>query len=73
MTKFIIEQHSDGFVAYPLGIHGVVVGQGDSREEALEDARSALEFHIETFGTGVLESQSDVLNAFLVEAEVALA
>jgi predicted RNase H-like HicB family nuclease len=55
MTKFIIEQHSDGFVAHPLGIYGVVVGQGDSREEALEDARSALEFHIETFGVGVLE------------------
>jgi predicted RNase H-like HicB family nuclease len=50
MTKFIIEQHTDGFVAYPLGIQGVVVGQGDTQEAALEDARSALEFHIETFG-----------------------
>jgi predicted RNase H-like HicB family nuclease len=70
MTKFIIEQHSDGFVAYPLGVQGVVVGQGDTREEALEDARSALEFHIETFGARVLE---DVIDAFLVEAEVALA
>jgi predicted RNase H-like HicB family nuclease len=49
MTKFIIEQHNDGFVAYPLGVQGVMVGQGDTREEALEDARSALEFHIETF------------------------
>jgi predicted RNase H-like HicB family nuclease len=55
MTKFIIEQHTNGFVAYPLGIQGVVVGQGDTREEALEDARSALEFHIETFGAGVVE------------------
>jgi predicted RNase H-like HicB family nuclease len=73
MTKFIIEQHSDGFVAYPLGVQGVVVGQGDTREEALEDARSALEFHIETFGARVLEAQDDVIDAFLVEAEVALA
>ncbi len=73
MTKFIIEQHTDGFVAYPLGIQGVVVGQGDTQEKALEDARSALEFHIETFGAGVLEAQNDVIDAFLVEAEVALA
>lgn len=73
MTRFIIEQHTDGFVAYPLGIQGVVVGQGDTREEALEDARSALEFHIETFGAHVLEAQNDVIDAFLVEAEVALA
>ncbi len=73
MTKFIIEQHTDGFVAYPLGVQGVVVGQGETREEALEDARSALEFHIETFGAGVLEAQDDVIDAFLVEAEIALA
>lgn len=73
MTKFIIEQHTDGFIAYPLGVQGVVVGQGDTQEAALLDARSALEFHIETFGAGVLEAQDDVIDAFLVEAEVALA
>lgn len=26
--KILVEQHSDGYVAYPLGIRGVVVGQG---------------------------------------------
>jgi predicted RNase H-like HicB family nuclease len=57
-TKFIVEQTPDGFIAYPLGVQGVVVGQGDTRETALEDARSALEFHIETFGIGVLEKHS---------------
>ncbi|MBM5828329.1 MAG: type II toxin-antitoxin system HicB family antitoxin, partial [Cyanobacteria bacterium M_surface_7_m2_040] len=45
-----VERHSDGYVAYPLGIKGVVVGQGDSYEEALEDVRSAIAFHRETFG-----------------------
>lgn len=47
--KFVIEQHSDGFVAYPLGLRGIVLGQGDTREDALADARSAAKFHLETF------------------------
>ena len=49
-TKIIIEKHEDGFVAYPLGLKGVVVGEGDSFEEALADVKSAIHFHIETFG-----------------------
>jgi predicted RNase H-like HicB family nuclease len=72
-THFVVEHHPDGFLAYPLGVRGVVIGQGETREAALEDARSALEFHIETFGAEVLEPQSDVIDAFIEEAEVALA
>jgi predicted RNase H-like HicB family nuclease len=48
--KIIIEKHEDGYVAYPLGLKGVVVGQGDSYDEALADVTSAVNFHIETFG-----------------------
>jgi predicted RNase H-like HicB family nuclease len=48
--KFIIEQHEDGYLAYPLGLHGVVVGEGDTYDAALADAKSAVRFHIETFG-----------------------
>ncbi|MFN2452996.1 MAG: type II toxin-antitoxin system HicB family antitoxin [Pyrinomonadaceae bacterium] len=48
--KIIIEKHPDGYVAYPLGIKGVVVGEGDTYEEALADVQSAIRFHIETFG-----------------------
>jgi hypothetical protein len=33
--KIIAEKHQDGYVAYPLGLKGVVVGQGNSYEEAL--------------------------------------
>jgi predicted RNase H-like HicB family nuclease len=72
-AHFIVEQHPDGFIAYPLGVRGVVIGQGETRADALEDARSALAFHIETFGADVLEPQSDVLDAFIEEAEIALA
>ena len=35
--KLIVEKHPDGYVAYPLGLKGVVVGEGDSYEEALAD------------------------------------
>ena len=48
--KIIIEKHRDGYVAYPVGIQGIVVGEGDTYEEALKDVQSALKFHIETFG-----------------------
>ena len=47
--KIIVEKHSDGYVAYPLGIKGVVIGEGDTYEEALADVKSAIQFHIETF------------------------
>jgi predicted RNase H-like HicB family nuclease len=65
--KIIVEQHPDGFVAYPLGLKGVVVGQGDSYETALADAKSAIEFHLETFGPDALEVEPPILEAFLTE------
>ncbi len=49
-VKIIIEKHPDGYVAYPVGIKGVVVGEGDSYEGALRDVQSALKFHLGTFG-----------------------
>jgi predicted RNase H-like HicB family nuclease len=67
--KIIIEKHSDGYVAYPLGLRGVVVGEGDTYEQALADVKSAIRFHIETFGDE--SSDPPVLDAFLVEEKVA--
>jgi predicted RNase H-like HicB family nuclease len=49
-VKIIVEKHADGYVAYPVGIQGVVVGQGDTYEEALADVRSAIQSHVDTFG-----------------------
>ncbi len=51
--KIVVERHSDGNVAYPLGVQGVV-GQGDTYEDALADVKSAIRFHIETFGRGMM-------------------
>jgi len=49
-ARFIVEHYPDGYVAYPLGVRGVVIGQGETEVEALADCRSALRFHLETFG-----------------------
>ena len=54
--KVIVEKHSDGYVAYPLGLKGVVVGEGTTYEEALADVRSAIRFHIDTFGDDFLDA-----------------
>ncbi|MCT7950116.1 type II toxin-antitoxin system HicB family antitoxin [Ancylothrix sp. C2] len=69
--KIIVEKHPDGYVAYPLGIKGVVVGEGDTYEQALADVKSAIRCHIEVFGQAVLEDESPVQEAFIAEVEVA--
>ena len=68
--KIIVEKHPDGYVAYPLGLKGVVVGEGDTYEAALADVKSAIHFHFETFGPDALEDDSPVLEAFVAEAGV---
>ena len=68
--KIIVEKHSDGYIAYPLGLKGVVVGQGDTYEEALSDVKSAIRFHIESFGEDVFEIDPPILEAFVAEAGV---
>lgn len=70
--KIIVEKHPDGYVAYPLGLRGIVVGEGDTYEEALADVKSAIKCHIETFGAKVLEGEPPVLEAFVAEAGIAI-
>ena len=69
-VKVIVEKHPDGYVAYPRGLKGVVIGEGNSYEEALADATSAIRFHVETFGPAVLGTDPPVLEAFVAEARV---
>jgi predicted RNase H-like HicB family nuclease len=70
--KIIVEKHADGYVAYPLGLKGVVVGEGDTYEEALSDVKSAIGFHIETFGPQAFDDVSPAIEVFVAEAGVAL-
>lgn len=59
--KIIAEKHPDGYVAYPIGLNGVVVAQGDSYEEVLKEIKSAIDFHIDTFGKDAFENEDGVL------------
>ncbi len=65
--KLIIEKRSEGYVAYPLGLKGVVGGQGNTYEEALADVRSAIQFHVETFGPDIFE-EDGILEVFIADS-----
>jgi len=43
-------------VAYPLGLKDVVVGEGETRKEALADVKPVVKFYIESFGQEALDS-----------------
>jgi len=67
--KIIVEKHPDGYVAYPLGMKGVVIGEGSTYEEALTDVKSAIQFHIESFGDDAYDT-SDIIETFVAEVSV---
>jgi len=69
-VKIVVERHPDTYVAYPLGVKGVVVGQGETYEAAVADLKSALQFHLETFGADKLDVDPPILEAFIAEAGV---
>jgi predicted RNase H-like HicB family nuclease len=68
--KILVEKNADGYTAYPLDLKGIVVGEGDTYEEALSDVKSAIQFHIKTFGNEMLEMEPPVLEAFIAETGV---
>ena len=68
--KIVVEKHPDTYVAYPLGIKGVVIGQGPTYEAAVADLNSALQFHVETFGAEALKVDPPILEAFIAEPGV---
>ena len=70
--KIVVEKHPDVYVAYPLSFKGVIVGEGETYEAALEDVKSAIQFHIETFGQDEMNLDPPVIEAFIAEAQVAV-
>lgn len=48
----------------------MVIGEGETYEDALADVQSAIRFHIETFGPEALKAESPILDAFIAEATV---
>lgn len=67
--KIVIEKHSDGYVAYPVGIIGAVVGQGDTYEAALADVKSAIACYIDVFGEEDLADTAPI-EVFIAEAGI---
>lgn len=55
-----------------VGLKGIIVGEGDTYDEALADVKSAIRFHIETFGQDVFEADPPLLEAFIAEAGVGI-
>ncbi len=53
-----------------MGVGGVVVGQGDTFEEALQDVKSAIKFHVETFGQEAFDPGDIAIDAFVAETTV---
>lgn len=45
-----------------MEIQGVVVGQGDTYEEALADVESSVLFHVETFGEELRSAEPTALS-----------
>ena len=67
--EIVVEHHPGGYTAYPQGMKGIVVGKGDSYAEALDDAKSAIQSYVESFGgeAFAFDSESPVL--FNVESQ----
>ena len=68
--KIIIEKHTDGYVAYPLGLKGVVIGQGDTYEASVKDVTSAIRFYIQTFEKEELEIEEPALDVFVTQVNI---
>lgn len=68
--KIVVEHHPDGYIAYPLGMRGIVIGEGDNEKDAIRDVQSAIAFHEETFGPNTWLEDDTVIEATVVEAGV---
>ena len=68
--KIIVEKHADGYVAYPIRLKGVVIGQGDTYNESVDDVTSALQFYIETFGSEELATEKPAVDVFIAEVNI---
>lgn len=68
--KIIVEKHVDGYIAYPLGLKGTVIGQGDTFKETVDDVISAIQVYLENFGSEEPEVEEPALDVFIAEVTV---
>ena len=69
--KIIVEKHKEGYVAYSLGPKGIVVREGDTYEDAVADATSAIEFDLAVMAlsTSLISPVADVTSAIEFHVE----
>ncbi len=53
--KIVMEQTDEGYVAYPIGLEGVVLGDGDTFKQTLDNVESAIDFHLTTFDSEIID------------------
>ena len=65
--KIIVEKHADGYVAYPIGLNGVVVGEGEGVTvgEALGDDVTLAVGVTESVGATVSEADGVVVDVLV--------
>lgn len=68
-VRIVVECHPEGYLAYPLGVRGVVVGEGASTDEAIADVKSAIRFHLETFGDEMLDDAPGATGGLEIELD----
>lgn len=66
--KIIVEKHPDGYIAYPIGLKGIVIGEGDTFEKAVSDVKSAIKFHLETFKDDIYPN--NILETYVAEITI---
>lgn len=71
--KIVILKEEDGYVAFPIGLKGVVVSDGDTYEEAYKNLKEAIKFHIETFGDAILDEIETPMEAYIADLKVSSA
>jgi predicted RNase H-like HicB family nuclease len=67
--RIIVEKHLDGYIAYPIGIKGIIIGEGDTFEQALADVKSAIKFHLETFSEEAIDT-TNILETYVAAVTI---
>ena len=61
--KIVVEQHSDGYIAYPLGIEDIIAGRGETHDLAVADVTSAIREYFDRAGSNEQLDSYDILDA----------
>jgi predicted RNase H-like HicB family nuclease len=70
--KIVVERHEEGYVAFPLGLPAVIVGEGDTYDEAVADVTSAISFYFKHYADSS-ELDGQPVEAFLAETTLDVA